>query len=93
MSADSHPQPVVYQTQQNAPSQQNATRFTQMTGTTNSEMSKEALEAKLKKNFEDVHEGLNRIFTNQYRVQNTSIKMANFITDRIQQELRAFQIE
>ena len=64
-----------------------------MTGATGGPMSKEVMEAKLKKNFEDVHEGLNRIFTNQYRTQQTSVKMANFITDRIQQELRAFQIE
>ena len=88
MSAESHPPPVV------SPSQQlNATRYTQMTGATDTPMTKEGIEAKLKKNFEDVHKGLNKIFTNQYRTQQTSVKMANFITDRIQQELRAFQIE
>jgi hypothetical protein len=87
MSAESHPPPVVPPSQQ-----QNATRYTQMTGATDA-LTKEGMEAKLKKNFEDVHKGLNKIFTNQYRTQQTSVKMANFITDRIQQELRAFQIE
>jgi len=88
MSAESHPPPVVPPSQQ-----QTGTRYTQMTGTTNSPMTKEVLEARLKKNFDEVKTGLNKIFTNQYKTQQTSVKMANFITDRIQQELRAFQIE
>ena len=83
MSAESHPIPKP---------QQNARRYTQMTAATLNK-SKEDIEKTLNENFEQIKGGLERVFKNQSSMQKTNVKLANFINDRIQQELRVFQID
>lgn len=82
MSAESHPIPN---------QQQHERRNTQMTATTVNK-SKEDIEKTLNENFDQIKGGLEKVFRNQSTMQKTNIKLANFINDRIQQELRVFQI-
>ena len=82
-SAQSHPVPAstIPQSQQ-----QDARRNTQMTSETTKAQ-------QLADNLIDVKKGFQRLFTNQFKMQETNVKMAKFVNDRLHQELRVFQIE